>query len=96
MKKLLKSLTGAAIIGAAVGACVYFFTKKKEVEISDDDFVDEFDDEFEEDVVVDGTETASRSYATLNSEPVEEFGEVEDAPVVDAPAEKANSVEDAE
>ncbi len=80
MKKILKSLTGAAIIGAAVGACIYFFTKKKDVEISDDDFADEFED----DVVIDTTETATRSYAPLNPEPVEKFGEVNDTEDADA------------
>lgn len=76
MKKLLKSLTGAAIIGAVAGACIYFFTKKKEVEVSEDDFVDEDIIDVED---ADVSEAGTRNYATLNSAPTETLGAVKDA-----------------
>lgn len=77
-KKLLKTITGIAVIGAALGAAIAYVKKCKEVnDLSEEDFDDLWDDEEEKNPEVSSC-TPCRSYTTIPSDtPVPEDEEEE-------------------
>lgn len=79
-KKLLKVITGIAVIGAALGAAIAYVKKCKEVnDLSEEDFDDLWDDEEENNPEVSSC-TPCRSYTTIPSDtPVPEEEENEEA-----------------
>lgn len=67
-KKLLKTITGIAVIGAALGAAIAYVKKCKEVnDLSEEDFDDLWDDEEEKNPEVSSC-TPCRSYTTIPSD----------------------------
>ena len=79
-KKLLKVITGIAVIGAALGAAIAYVKKCKEVnDLSEEDFDDLWDDEEENNPEVSSC-TPCRSYTTIPSDtPVPEEEKNEEA-----------------
>lgn len=79
-KKLLKVITGIAVIGAALGAAIAYVKKCKEVnDLSEEDFDDLWDDEEENNPEVNSC-TPCRSYTTIPSDtPVPEEEKNEEA-----------------
>ena len=85
-KKLLKTITGIAVAGAALGAAFAYVKKCKEVnDLGEEDFDDLWDDEEEKNPEVNSC-TPCRSYTTIPS----------DTPVPEAEAEEAEESEEAE
>ena len=77
-KKLLKTITGIAVAGAALGAAFAYVKKCKEVnDLGEEDFDDLWDDEEEKNPEVNSC-TPCRSYTTIPSDtPVPEDEEAE-------------------
>ncbi len=77
-KKLLKTITGIAVAGAALGAAFAYVKKCKEVnDLGEEDFDDLWDDEEEKNPEVSSC-TPCRSYTTIPSDtPVPEDEEEE-------------------
>lgn len=77
-KKLLKTITGIAVAGAALGAAFAYVKKCKEVnDLGEEDFDDLWDDEEEKNPEVNSC-TPCRSYTTIPSDtPVPEDEEEE-------------------
>ncbi len=85
MKKFTKGLLFGAAIGA-VAAGAYYFMKKKENDIFDEDDFDDFDDFDDDEDYENGTESAERTYVPLNltsSDAEEPFDEEDTEPMVD-------------
>lgn len=87
MKKLGKFLVAATAISAATAAIVYYFEKRKETDVPEDDFDDfeDFDDDLETEPV---SEPVTREYVSLNNNK-----ESEEAPTEDSAAAPSDSDE---
>lgn len=86
MKKFTKGLLFGAAIGA-VAAGAYYFMKKNEKDIFDEDDFDDFDDFDDDEDYENGTESAERTYVPLNlsapSDNAEPFDEEDTEPMID-------------